>query len=47
MTHLESARVYKNHLLVLTNGSLQDQRSKLGKALEPTKGRTEVQFREM
>ena len=47
MTHLEFSRVYKDDLLVLTNGSLKDILSRLGKVLEPTKGRTEVKFREM
>ena len=47
MIHLKFSRVYKDGLLVLTNGSLEDILSRLGKVLEATKGRTEVEFREM
>ena len=46
MTHLEFPRVYKDDLLVLTNGPLEDILSKLGKVPESTKSRTEVKFRE-
>ena len=34
ITHLEFPRVYKDDLLVLTNGSLEEHLSKLGKVLE-------------
>ena len=47
VSYLEFAGVYKDDLLVLTNGSLEDILSRLGKVLEPTKGRTNVKFREM
>ena len=47
MTHLICSRVHKDDLLVLTNGSPEDHLSRLGKVLEPTKGRTEVKFREI